>query len=265
MGRLGGKYVVIIGAGGGIGSAITELFAAEGATLAIGDLRPVQLPEQAAGPASFSRITDATRAAQVTALVDEAAQRWGHVDVLVNNAGRRSRGSVLDVEEPEFDDVMATNLKSAYLGCRAVLPHMLSRRRGSVINMSSNGGLEGRAGDPVYVASKHAVVGLTKSLALAYARENIRVNTICPGPIDTPMLRGQEMADDADFAARLPRLVASCPAGRVGQATDIAAAALFLASDESTFINGIALPVDGAKSAGIMPIDRYNTAPELFS
>jgi NAD(P)-dependent dehydrogenase (short-subunit alcohol dehydrogenase family) len=132
---------------------------------------------------------------------------------------------------------------------------MIERRSGSIITMSSNGGLIGRPGDPIYNASKHALIGLTRSLAVAYAHLGIRVNAVCPGPIDTPMLRG--LVPEGEFERRVPALVASTPAARVGRADEVAQAVVFLGSDESAFITGAAIPVDGGKAAGVMPNDRY--------
>jgi hypothetical protein len=139
---------------------------------------------------------------------------------------------------------------------------MLKGGKGSVINMSSSGGLLARASDPVYSASKHAVMGLTKALAVTYANANIRVNALCPGPIATPMLWGTAQTKE-ERRARLPAILATCPAARYGSADDVARAAVFLASDESTFVSGVGLAVDGAKAAGVMPIDRYRLDFEI--
>jgi NAD(P)-dependent dehydrogenase (short-subunit alcohol dehydrogenase family) len=252
--RLSGKVAVVLGGARGIGFAIVREFLREGATVFAGDVLPASEPVDAPSRISFSKV-DATVPEQVSAFVNSALERSGQIDILVNNVGRVLARSVVDTQPEEFDDVFRVNVKSAYLGCRAVLPGMIERRSGSIINMSSNGGLIGRPGDPIYNASKHALVGLTRSLAVAYAHLGIRVNAVCPGPIDTPMLRS--LVPDGEFEQRVPFLVASTPAARVGRADEVAQAVVFLASDESAFITGAAIPVDGGKAAGVMPNDRY--------
>jgi NAD(P)-dependent dehydrogenase (short-subunit alcohol dehydrogenase family) len=255
--RLNGKVAVVMGGARGIGFAIVREFLREGATVFAGDLLPASGPLDHPDRVSFAKV-DATVPEDVSAFVSAALQRSGRIDILVNNVGRVLARSVVDTEPAEFDDVMRVNVKSAYLGCRAVLPGMIERRSGSIITMSSNGGLIGRPGDPIYNASKHALIGLTRSLAVAYAHLGIRVNAVCPGPIDTPMLRS--LVPEGEFDQRVPALVASTPAARVGRADEVAQAVVFLGSDESAFITGAAIPVDGGKAAGVMPNDRYRMA-----
>jgi NAD(P)-dependent dehydrogenase (short-subunit alcohol dehydrogenase family) len=261
-GRLKEKIVVVLGGARGIGFASAQACIREGALVAIGDVRPMGEAPGAEGRFLFEEV-DATNAQQVDAFIGSVIEGHGGVDVLFNNVGRNLPKSVLEVEPEEFDDLFRVNVRSAYLGCRAVLPHMLERRAGSIINMSSNGGIMGRPADPVYNATKHAIVGLTRSLAVAYAHLGIRVNAICPGPIDTPMLRELATSDE-DFRERLPLFVATTPAARMGQADEVAQSVVFLAGDESRFITGATLPVDGGKAAGVMPIDRYRTDLALF-
>jgi NAD(P)-dependent dehydrogenase (short-subunit alcohol dehydrogenase family) len=257
MGRLGGKVALITGGSSGIGRASALAFAAEGATVVIADIQDgseaVDSISTAGGSAVFQR-TDATQAEQVASVVRRALDLEGRIDVLLNCVGVYRPGSIIDSREEDFDVTFAVNVKSHYLTCRTVLPHMLEAESGSIVNLSSNGGIMGRPADPIYCASKHAIIGLTRALAVAYAASNVRVNAICPGPIDTPMLRG---IGSGDFEEMLPQYLASCPAARVGGADEVAAAAVFLASDESRFITGVALPVDGGKAAGTMPADRY--------
>ena len=205
------------------------------------------------GSAVFQR-TDATEKGQVANAVRRALDLGGTIDVLLNCVGVYRPGSIIDSDEEDFDVTFRVNVKSHYLACRAVLPHMLKAEAGSIINLSSNGGIMGRPADPIYCASKHAIIGLTRALAVAYAAANVRINALCPGPIDTPMLRG---FGSGDFEEMLPLYLASCPAARVGHPEEVAAAAVFLASDESRFITGAAIPVDGGKAAGTMPADRY--------
>jgi NAD(P)-dependent dehydrogenase (short-subunit alcohol dehydrogenase family) len=235
------------------------MFAREGARVAIGDISDaseVVASIEDAGGEAFSMEVDTASGDQVHALIEATVDRWGGLDVVYNHAGIGMSKPITEVDGDEFDRLFAVNVKGVYWGCKHALPHLLARGGGSIINMSSNAGLLGRAADPLYSASKHAVVGLTKSLAVTYAHQNIRVNAVCPGPIDTPALwRGADT--EAEREARIPAILATCPAARIAGADEVAAAVLFLASDESRFINGVALAVDGAKAAGIMPLDRY--------
>jgi NAD(P)-dependent dehydrogenase (short-subunit alcohol dehydrogenase family) len=258
--RLQGKVAVITGGASGMGKAAAEMFAREGARVAIGDLEDANGTVEeikAAGGDAYSQNVDTANGEQVRNLIDSAVDRWGGLDVLYNHAGIGMSKPVTEVEGDEFDRLFAVNVKGVFWGCKFAIPHMLERGGGSIINMSSNAGLLGRAGDPMYSASKHAVVGLTKSLAVTYAHQNIRVNAVCPGPIDTPALwRGTNSEDERQ--TRIPAILATCPAARIAAADEVASAVLFLASDESRFINGVALAIDGAKAAGIMPLDRYS-------
>lgn len=257
--RLKNKIAVITGGARGIGRAASIRFAAEGAKVAIGDSADgaaVAKDIERAGGEAFFLSTDVTRANDVSRLLDTAVQRWGGLDIIFNNAGIGMPKPITEVSEEDFDRLFAINVKGVFLGCKLAIPHFLNRRGGAIINMSSSGGLLARASDPVYSASKHAVMGLTKGLAVTYAHQNIRVNAICPGPIDTPMLWGPAKTED-ERRARLPMILATCPAARYGSADDVAQAAVFLGSDESAFISGVGLAIDGAKAAGIMPIDRY--------
>lgn len=243
----------------GIGRATVELFAREGAAVAVGDIRDASETVRAAvaaGGQAFYLPTDAADSDSVDTLLTAAVTRWGGIDVVVNNAGVHWPHPLADTTVVDFDRVMAVNVRSAFLGCKLSLHHLRRRGGGSVVNMSSNGGIMGRPGDPVYNASKHAVLGLTRSLALAHAAEGIRYNAVCPGPVDTAMLWGDAHTAD-ERAARLPAVLASCPIPRAADAAEVAAAILFLASDEARSITGIGLPVDGGKSAGSMTADRY--------
>jgi NAD(P)-dependent dehydrogenase (short-subunit alcohol dehydrogenase family) len=263
--RLEGKVAVITGGAQGIGRAAVELFAREGAKVAVGDIRDASeavAAAHAAGGEAFHQHADVTDEEQFDALIQETVSRWGGIDVVFNNAGIAWPRPVEDTTAEDFDRVMAINVRSVFLGCKLSLPHLLRRGRGSVVNTSSNGGLIGRTGDPVYNASKHAVMGLTKSLALAHAQHNIRYNAICPGPVDTPMIwAGVNTVEERE--ARLPVVLANCPMARFGTVEEVAQAALFLASDESSFITGVGLAIDGAKAAGTMTIDRYRLDFEI--
>ncbi len=257
MPRLEGKVAVVFGAARGIGREIVRQFVAEGAFVHASDLLPLE-PGNEPESSLRSAIVDASDPGAVTVFLDAVMAHSGHVDILVNNAGIHLPKSVVDTTPEEFDRIFAVNVKPAYLACRYLLPSMLAQGRGSIINTSSNGGVMGRPGDPLYNASKHAVVGLTKSLAVAYAQQGIRVNAVCPGAIDTPMLRAS-VSGFGTPEEMVRQFVANTPMARVAHASEVAAAVVFLASDESPFINGVALPIDGAKSAGQLTPDRYRT------
>ncbi len=253
MGRLAGKVAVVFGGARGIGLATVKEFIAEGATVYASDIRE---PAEKVDGSSHS-IVDATDENQVDEFVRGVLAETGRVDVLFNNVGIHLGKPLADTTLAEFDNIFALNVRAAFLGTRAVLPGMIERKTGSIITTSSNGGVMGRPGDPVYNATKHALVGMMKSIAVAHSHQGIRANTVNPGAIDTDMLRGT-LASPEEFETKQHALVASTPAARVGEAWEVAKAVVFLASDESRFINGIALPIDGAKSAGAMPGNRYS-------
>jgi NAD(P)-dependent dehydrogenase (short-subunit alcohol dehydrogenase family) len=260
MGRLDDKVAVVFGGARGIGLATVKEFLAEGATVYASDIR--EPAEKVEGVNYTHTIVDATDELQVSQFVLEVLTKAGRIDVLFNNVGIHLGKALADTTLDEFDNIFALNVRAAFLGTRAVLPHMIDRKAGSIITTSSNGGVMGRPGDPVYNATKHALVGMMKSLAVAHAHQGVRVNTVNPGAIDTDMLRST-LASPEDFEAKQHQLVASTPAARVGEAWEVAKAVVFLASDESRFISGIALPIDGAKSAGAMPGNRYSLDFEL--
>ncbi|MEU9686518.1 SDR family NAD(P)-dependent oxidoreductase [Amycolatopsis japonica] len=258
MGRLAGKVAVVFGGARGIGLATVKEFVAEGATVFSSDIRE---PAESVEGARHS-LVDATDEGQVDEFVRGVVAETGRVDVLFNNVGIHLGKPLADTTLAEFDNIFALNVRAAFLGTRAVLPHMIANKAGSIVTTSSNGGVMGRPGDPVYNATKHALVGMMKSIAVAHAHQGIRANTVNPGAIDTDMLRGT-LASPEDFEARQHQLVSSTPAGRVGEAWEVAKAVVFLASDESRFVNGVALPIDGAKAAGAMPGNRYSLDFEL--
>ncbi len=258
MGRLAGKVAVVFGGARGIGLATVKEFVAEGATVFSSDIRE---PAEFVDGARHS-LVDATDEVPVDEFVRGVLAETGRVDVLFNNVGIHLGKPLTDTTPAEFDNIFALNVRAAFLGTRAVLPHMIANKAGSIITTSSNGGVMGRPGDPVYNATKHALVGMMKSIAVAHAHQGIRANTVNPGAIDTDMLRGT-LASPEEFETEQHQLTASTPAGRVGEAWEVAKAVVFLASDESRFINGVALPIDGAKAAGAMPGNRYSLDFEL--
>ena len=252
--QLAGKVALVTGGSSGIGRATAILFAREGSSVVIADLleeagRSVAAEINGAGGVAIFESADVTRAADCRRVVERTIRNFGKIDILFNNAGIMRRATVLELSEEEWDRVMAVNVKSVYLLSRQVITHMQNRGGGSIINTASGWGLTGGAKAAVYCASKGAVVLLTKAMAVDHGPQNIRVNCICPGDTDTAMLRGeavqvgaQEKLFMADAAKR--------PLGRVGTPEEIAQAALYLASDASSFVTGTALVVDGGGLAG---------------
>jgi NAD(P)-dependent dehydrogenase (short-subunit alcohol dehydrogenase family) len=237
MGRLDDRVCVITGAAGGIGGAAAARFAAEGARVVGVDLR-----EHSTGELALQ--ADLTEEAAVAALYSRIRREMGQIDVLFNNAGisPTDDASVLDTSLEAWERVQAANLRSVFLCCKHGIPHLLEGGGGSVINTASFVAVMGAATSQIsYTASKGGVLALSRELGVEFARRGVRVNALCPGPVDTPLL--QELyASDPEAAAR--RLV-HVPMGRFGRAEEIAAAALFLASDDASFMTAQALLVDG--------------------
>ncbi|MCH8021017.1 glucose 1-dehydrogenase [candidate division KSB1 bacterium] len=250
--RLKDKVALITGSGSGIGRESALLFAREGAKVLVVDLKEelgkktVEEIKKTNGEASFFR-ADVSNANEVQAMIQQAEDTLGELNVLFNNAGifPDKDGSVLDTEEDVWDLVMQVNLKGVFLGCKYGIPALQRAGGGSIINTASFVALMGAATSQIaYTASKGGVLAMTREIAVEFARQNIRANALCPGPVETPLL--QELLSDPEKRQR--RLV-HIPPGRFAQATDIAQAALFLASDESSYINGTAFSVDGGITA----------------
>jgi NAD(P)-dependent dehydrogenase (short-subunit alcohol dehydrogenase family) len=252
--QLTDKVALITGGASGIGRATSLLFAREGATVVIADLNAqagqavVNDITQSGGRAWFES-ADVTRATDCHQMVDRTLREFGKIDILFNNAGIIRRATVLDLSEEDWDRVMAVNVKSIFLLSREVIPHMQKSGGGSIINTASGWGLTGGAKAAAYCASKGAVVLLTKAMAVDHGPQKIRVNCICPGDTDTGMLRSeaQQLGEAND---RFLAEAAKRPLGRVGTPEEIARAALYLASDASSFVTGTALVVDGGGLAG---------------
>lgn len=251
MARLQGRVAVITGAASGIGAACALRFAQEGAVVAGFDLADELGPDwkEAAGLTNALFETgDVRDAERMAAFVADVEARFGRIDVLVNSAGVGSGGYVHLLDPEEWDRVIDVNLKGTFLACRAVLPGMLERKSGNLINVASVEGIEGMEVTSVYNASKGGVVMLTKNLAIDYARQGIRANCICPGFIDTPLLRS--VMGNPEMAAVRERTRDAHMLGRFGEPVEIANGALFLASDESSFVTGHSLVIDGGFTAG---------------
>ena len=239
--RLAGKVAVITGAGSGIGRATAVLFAREGARVVCAD-RSERQKETATeiGSSAIAVHADVARSDDVRGMVDTAVREFGRLDILFNNAGFGGpHKPITELAEDTFDDLIAVNLKGVFLGLKYGIPAMLATGGGSVINTASASGLVGWKGLGGYAAAKGGVVQLTKSAALDFATAGVRVNAICPGMTWTGL------ADGGSGAAPPPDLRPPQPMGRWGLPDELAAAALFLASDESSFVTGAAIPVDG--------------------
>ena len=240
MGRLDGKVCVVTGAKGGIGAATVELFGREGATVVGVDL-------EADSPGDLALACDVTDEDAVRALYAQVRAEYGHIDVLFNNAGisPNDDASVLETSYEAWQRVQDVNLKSVFLCCKHGIPHLLETGGGSVINTASFVAVMGAATSQIsYTASKGGVLAMSRELGVEFARRGVRVNALCPGPVDTPLLR-ELFAKDPETAAR--RLV-HVPMGRFARAEEIAAGALFLASDESSFVTASTFLVDGGLS-----------------
>ncbi len=248
------QVALVTGGGSGIGRAMALLFAAEGAAVSVADL------DEAAGQAVVQEILarggqgifvhcDVTRADDCRHAVEQTVTAFGRLDILLNNAGIIRRTTILDITEEEWDRVMAVNVKSIFLLSQSAIPVMVEAGGGAIINTASGWGLVGGRNAVSYCASKGAVVNMTRAMALDHGPQNIRVNCICPGDTDTPMLRNEARQlgqPDKEFLVE----AAERPLRRIGRPEDIAQAALYLASDAASFVTGTALVVDGGGLAG---------------
>jgi 3alpha(or 20beta)-hydroxysteroid dehydrogenase len=243
MGRLDGKVAVISGGARGQGAAEARLFVAEGAKVLIGDVLDAEGKEVATelGDAGAFVPLDVTDEQSWQAAVGEAEERFGPVSVLVNNAGVLSFGLVDQIELAEFQRVLSVNLQGVFLGIKGVVPSMERAGGGSIVNISSTAGLQGQPMLGAYVSSKWGVRGLTKTAAMDLGRRSIRVNSVHPGGVDTPMIAGTDTT--GGWYGRLP-------VARIGNVDDVARTVLFLASDEAAYITGAELAVDGGATCG---------------
>jgi NAD(P)-dependent dehydrogenase (short-subunit alcohol dehydrogenase family) len=251
-GRLDGKVALITGSGSGMGRSAAELFAREGAKVVVTDVvddagnDAVEAVRAAGGEATYVR-ADVSSADDCEAMVRCATDTYGGLHVLYNNAGifPADDGGVLDTPESTWETVMQINLKGVWLGCRAGIPAMIASGGGSIVNVASFVALVGAATAQIaYTSSKGGVLSMTREIAVEYARQGIRANALCPGPIETPLL-AELLSDPARRARRMVHI----PMGRLGQAEELARAALFLASDDSSFMTGASLVVDGGITA----------------
>jgi 3-oxoacyl-[acyl-carrier protein] reductase len=244
-GRLQDKVALITGAGSGIGRASAERFAAEGAQVVAVDLKGAAdtvAAIEAAGGEGLALITDVADEDAVAAMAEVTLERFGKVDVLMNNAGILDDYlPAADTPTSVWDRVLGVNLFAQFFTSRALLPQMVERGDGAIINVASTAGLNGGNGGAAYTTSKHAIIGFTRQLCFDYARQGIRCNVICPGAVETGMTKEIFASPDAAVMAA----VESAPIGRWAQPDELANAALFLASDEASFVNGAVYVVDG--------------------
>ena len=250
MARLAGKVALISGGARGQGAVEARLFAQEGARVVFGDIldeqgKQVEAEIRAKGGEATYVHLDVTRAQDWQRAVQSAESQYGKLDILVNNAGIAIRGSIEETSEEDWDRIMAINLKGVFLGTKYAIPAMRRAGGGSIINISSGAGIAPAPGtSAAYAATKGAVRIFSKATAVQHAKDGIRCNSVHPGPVDTPMVRGPQTDE-----ARLAELTGRVPLGRLGTSEEIACGVLYLASDESSYVTGSELVIDGGRTA----------------
>ena len=241
--RLRGKIALVTGFGSGLGRAIAILFAREGASVmgtSTTDAKgkeTLEVIKRNGGKARF-RVGDVRKTQDMKVVVEEAVANFGGLEIVVNSAGVRTNGSITEISEEDWDRTVDTNLKGVFVVSRLAIPEMVKRGGGVIINISARSGITGQAGRAAYCASKGALITLTEAMAEDHAPQKIRVNCICPGPTRTPMV-------DTSTPEKLARYAKRVPLGRIGEADDIARAAVYLTSDEASHVTAAILPVDG--------------------
>jgi NAD(P)-dependent dehydrogenase (short-subunit alcohol dehydrogenase family) len=249
MRRLHGKVAIVTGGGQGVGEGISLRLAEEEAEVVIADAREeagecVAADIRAAGGSAVAIQADVTSGESVVALMGSVVERFGRIDVLCNNAGVGHLRSILEEDDAGYDRIMDVNVRGIYHCCKHALPAMLEQGSGSIVNVGSVASFVGFPRDTVYCASKGAVIMLTKQLALEYAASGVRVNAVCPGFIETPDFR-RYVAESGDPESAFAEVVALHPMGRIGKPKEIADGVVYLASDESSFVTGLPLVIDG--------------------
>jgi NAD(P)-dependent dehydrogenase (short-subunit alcohol dehydrogenase family) len=245
------RVAVITGGGAGIGAAVARRLAAEGALVVVADLHGADaVARDLPGGRAVAVAADVATEEGTRAYVDAALEAFGRIDCLHNNAGVVGRRAMLPDSDPAaFDAVLRVNVRGVYLGLRAALAEMRPRGRGAIVNMASVAGMRAHPGLAPYVASKHAVIGLTRTAAVEAAAYGVRVNAVCPGPTDTAMIAEIErMAEPEDPSVARARLERRSPMGRYAKADEVAGLVCWLLSDEASFVNGAAYTVDGGRT-----------------
>ncbi len=251
--RLDKKVAIITGAGDGIGLATAILFGKEGATVVVADIdqkkgaEAVDSIKAENGKAMFVEV-DVTKAESVQKMVKDVIAAYGRIDILVNNAGVFREATVVDTTEEVWDLIMSVNLKGVFLCCKYTIPEMIKAGKGSIVNVGSEAGITAFKNQTAYDASKSGVINMTRCIALDFAEDNIRANSLCPGTTETPMCT--KAIESAPDPVKARRYFAGRPALRLGRPEEIAAGILYLASDESPYATGAVLAIDGGKTAG---------------
>ena len=261
-----GRVAVVTGGESGIGRATARRLASLGVRVFVGDvtLRD-ENRDEFARLGIDSRRCDVRLLDDLQTLIDSAAERAGRLDILVNNAGIGMTKQIDDVSEADWDACLDINLKAAFFGCKFAIPHLRRAGGGSIINTASNAGLLPRAHDPVYSISKLALVGLTKSLALCHSQDCIRINAVCPGPVEETGMMNADLAKAADVEATKRQFIDASPLarawGRMISPDEVAQAIVYLASDAAAMVTGTCLAIDGGKSLGVPPRGAETSLP----
>ncbi len=255
---LSGRVAVITGGASGIGRATAILLAQYGARVFVGDYRlPLETEQNLHAQGIIASACDVRNVADLQRLIDGAATAAGRLDMLVSNAGIGMVKQIQDVSEEDWDKCLDTNFKAAFFGAKFAIPHLIAAGGGSIVNTASNAGLLPRAHDPVYSISKLALVGLTKSLALCHAKDRIRVNAVCPGPVGDTGMMNADLAAATDRDATIKHFISASPLanahGRMIRPEEVADAILYLVSDAASMVTGTAIAIDGGKSLGVPP------------
>lgn len=256
--NLSGRVAVVTGGANGIGRATARLLARQQAKVYVGDLQPLAENEDAFRELGIvQKQCDVRIESDLQQLIDTVVAEAGRIDILVNNAGVGMVKQITEVSEADWNRCIDTNLKGPFFGSKHAIRHMRESGGGAIVNTASNAGLLPRAHDPVYSISKMALVALTKSLALCHARDNIRVNAVCPGPVGDTGMMNADLAIAADPEAEIQQFIAASPLanalGRMITPEEVAEAILYLVSDAAMMVTGTAISIDGGKSLGVPP------------